>query len=112
MTRERLLRAKTLAMTENMIKRIKVKITGQVQGIGFRWSAYEQFVELGLTGKAENSRDGSVDVDVSGEDFNLEKFIEWAKVGPEGARVSGVEVSEVSDRASAVENSLPPIPNS
>ena len=66
-----------------------------MQGIGFRWSAYEQFVDLGLVGKAENGRDGTVDITVSGEDYQLEKFTEWCRKGPPGARVSNVEVSEM-----------------
>ncbi|MEK7618414.1 MAG: acylphosphatase [Patescibacteria group bacterium] len=88
-----------------MTKHIKLKITGQVQGVGFRWSSYEKFVELGLTGKAENGKDGSVEVDVSGEDFNLEKFVEWARVGSQGARVGGIEVNEIEEKPSVGENS-------
>lgn len=80
-----------------MIKHLKLKISGKVQGIGFRWCAYEKFTELNLEGKADNGLDGSVIIDVKGEDFNLENFVEWAKVGPQGARVSNVEVSEISD---------------
>ena len=70
------------------MKHLKLKISGQVQGVGFRWCSYEKFTELGLTGKAENSRDGGVEIDASGEDFALEKFVEWAGVGPSGARVT------------------------
>lgn len=80
-----------------MIKHVQVKITGKVQGIGFRWCSYEKFVELGLVGKAENVRDGSVEIDVTGEEMALEQFIEWARKGPEGARVENVETSEVSE---------------
>lgn len=86
-----------------MIKHIKLKISGQVHGVGFRWCAYEKFTELNLEGKADNGVDGSVIIDVKGEDFNLENFIEWAKVGPQGARVNGVEVNEINDAPSASE---------
>ena len=90
-----------------MQKHIKLKILGQVQGIGFRWCAYEKFTELNLAGKAENARDGSVEIDVSGEDFNLDKFVEWAHTGPEGARVSNVDVSEIRDASVATEDPKP-----
>jgi acylphosphatase len=86
-----------------MIKHLKLKISGKVQGIGFRWCAYEKFTELNLEGKADNGLDGSVIIDVKGEDFNLENFVEWAKVGPQGARVSNVEVNEVNDASPALE---------
>lgn len=79
-----------------MEKTIFIKITGRVQGIGFRWCAYEQFVELGLAGKAENARDGSVEITATGEEAHLSKLVEWCHVGPNGARISHVEVSEAS----------------
>lgn len=78
-----------------MEKTLYIKITGRVQGVGFRWCAYEQFVDLGLTGKAENHRDGSVEITVTGEETALAKLLEWCRVGPKGARVNRVETREV-----------------
>ena len=63
--------------------------------MGFRWCSYEQFDELGLKGKAENGRDGSVEVTVTGEEPALQKFVEWCHMGPKGARVNRVDVAEV-----------------
>ncbi len=77
-----------------MEKTFSIKITGRVQGVGFRWCAYEQFVDLGLTGKAENSRDGSVEITVTGEEAALAKLVEWCHTGPKGARVNRVEARE------------------
>ena len=87
-----------------MNKHLKLKIHGQVHGVGFRWCSYEKFVELGLTGKAENAKDGTVEIDVTGEDALLSQFVDWAKVGPSGAKVTNVEVSEVSDAPVAEQN--------
>lgn len=78
-----------------MIKYLKIKIHGWVQGVGFRWCSYEKFTELNLTGKAENTSDGSVEIEVSGEEAALEQFIEWAHKGPSGAKVSKVEVVDM-----------------
>ncbi len=72
-----------------------IRISGRVQGVGFRWCSYEQFDELGLKGKAENGRDGSVEVTVTGEEPALQKFVEWCHAGPKGARVNRVDVTEV-----------------
>lgn len=81
-----------------MIKNIKVKITGpRVWGVGFRFESHLQMVDLGLNGKAENTKDG-VEIEVSGEEANLEKFVDWAKKGPEGANVEGVEVTLVEQK--------------
>jgi acylphosphatase len=81
-----------------MTKHLKIKIHGWVQGVGFRWSSYEQFVDLGLTGKAENGRDGTVEIDVTGEEAALEQFVNWARQGPQGAKVSEVEIEDVIDK--------------
>ena len=85
-----------------MLKHLKLKISGQVRGVGFRWCSYEKFVELGLTGKAENAKDGTVEIDVQGEEALLSQFVEWAHTGPSGARVSNVEVAEVNDPPAAI----------
>lgn len=85
-----------------MNKHLKIKVFGRVQGVGFRWCSYEKFTELDLSGKAENHPDGTVEIDVRGEDINLEKFLEWVRAGgPSGARVTNVEVSEINDLPTA-----------
>ena len=76
------------------MKHINIKVSGRVQGVGFRFCTYEQFVDLGLVGKAENQPDGSVLIDTEGEEEKLNKLIEWCKVGPTGAKVENVEVTE------------------
>ncbi len=79
-----------------MSKTLLVKITGpRVWGVGFRFESHLQMVDLGLTGKAENTKEG-VEIEVSGEDPALEKFVEWVKIGPEGAKVGNVEINEVN----------------
>jgi len=78
-----------------MVKTVSIIITGKVQGIGFRFCSYEKFVEFGLTGKAENGKDGSVIVTATGEEPAVEQFVAWAHTGPEGAKVEKVETSEV-----------------
>lgn len=78
-----------------MQKKVLIKISGpRVQGVGFRFESYQMFAELNLTGKAENGKDGSLEVEAEGEEADLEKFAEWAKKGPVGARVAKVEVKD------------------
>ena len=79
-----------------MNKHINVKIIGKVQGVGFRFSTYEKFVELGLQGKAENTADGLL-VDAEGPEEKLPQLIEWCKQGPVGARVENIEVIEMTE---------------
>ena len=80
-----------------MDKHISIKITGRVQGVGFRFCAYEKFVELGLQGKAENTVDRGVFLDVAGGEPQLEELVKWCHQDPSGARVEKVEVTEVPE---------------
>ena len=77
-----------------MTKHINIKISGKVQGVGFRFSAYEKFVELGLQGHAHNGADRNVILDVEGPEEKLAPLIEWCRQGPTGSKVENVEVSD------------------
>lgn len=80
-----------------MKKHINIKISGKVQGVGFRFCSYEKFVELELIGKAENVVDGSVSVNAEGEESRLQELIAWCKQGPVGAKVEDVVVTELAE---------------
>jgi len=79
-----------------MVKHINIKISGRVWGIGFRFCAYEKFVDLGLAGKAENTQDGVL-VDAEGPEEKLEELIKWCHTGPSGAKIDKVEVVEIAE---------------
>ena len=64
---------------------------GKVQGVFFRAFVTRQAVDLGLLGCVRNLPDGSVEVWAEGERSKLEKFVEYLRVGPPGARVDRVE---------------------
>ena len=88
-----------------MAKHIQLKISGRVQGVGFRFSAYEQFVDLGLVGRAENTGDGGVVINAEGPEDKLENFISWAKKGPNGAQVRNVEITDMPEPFVPLKNS-------
>ena len=66
-------------------------VSGQVQGVGFRYSAAAQARRLGLTGWVANRSDGSVEGLASGADDALAQFRDWLGRGPPAARVQGVD---------------------
>ncbi|MGH8750560.1 MAG: acylphosphatase [Burkholderiales bacterium] len=73
-------------------------ISGQVQGVGFRYYLLETTRRLGVRGWVRNRRDGTVEAMVEGAPEAVAKIIEWAKSGPDGARVTGVNVTEGEGR--------------
>ncbi len=66
-------------------------VSGQVQGVGFRYTAMAHARRLGLAGWVANRADGAVEGVASGADAALAQFRDWLGRGPPAARVQGVE---------------------
>lgn len=79
------------------IRRI-VRVSGRVQGVGFRMSAAARAEELELVGTVRNLLDGTVEADVEGPEESVAQMLAWLEAGPPSARVSGTEVREASPR--------------
>lgn len=47
--------------------RLVARVSGQVQGVGFRWWAQREAGSLGLVGSAANLEDGGVEIVAEGE---------------------------------------------
>jgi acylphosphatase len=73
----------------------QLRISGHVQGVGFRYSLMEEAERLGVTGWVRNRRDSTVEAVVDGTPDTVEAMLAWARRGPRGARVTDVEVTEV-----------------
>ncbi len=78
--------------------KIKVRITGKVQGVFFRHSAREQAEALKINGWIKNQPDGSVLSEASGPRESLLSFIAWCKQGPPRANVEDVNVEWLEDK--------------
>lgn len=81
-------------------KRVKVVITGRVQGVGFRASCQRQAVALGLTGWVRNRWDGAVEALFEGPAEAVDAMLAWCHQGPPMAYVTGVEVTPAPDAPS------------
>lgn len=76
------------------MKRVKMNIVGDVQGVFFRHFAKVEADKSGLMGWCRNESDGSVFIIVEGEDKAVDKFIRWAKSGTELSTVENVDLKE------------------
>lgn len=76
-----------------MLVNRNIKIEGRVQGVGFRYAAFHKAKELDIKGFVRNNSDGTVYIEVEGEEENVNKFIEWCYQGPPLAKVTNVYIN-------------------
>ena len=69
---------------------LQATVHGRVQGVFFRSFVQKRARELGLTGYARNLPDDNVEVRAEGEKQQLDRLVDYLKVGPPAARVNNV----------------------
>jgi acylphosphatase len=74
----------------------RYRVTGRVQGVGFRWYVEREARVLGLSGWVRNRADGTVEVLAAGSNEQLNALYKKLKDGPRAARVDDVEVEEAA----------------
>lgn len=72
--------------------RVHVVISGDVQGIGFRFHTRIKARNLGLKGWVRNIDSGEVEAVFEGEEDKVKEMIEWCRKGPAFARVENIKV--------------------
>jgi acylphosphatase len=70
---------------------LRLRVHGRVQGVGFRYAMHQQASALGVTGWVRNRRDGTVEAMVQGTPQAVEAMRRWARDGPAGASVTGLD---------------------
>ncbi len=60
---------------ENGIQRWQILFSGQVQHVGFRYTAYYLARELGVTGWVDNLPDGRVEMEAQGSSTQLRRML-------------------------------------
>ncbi len=68
-------------------RRIHVRVTGVVQGVGFRFFVCRVARNLGLVGYVRNCADGSVELEAEGEPSGVTALVDAVSTGPPGADV-------------------------
>jgi len=77
------------------VRRVRLRITGLVQGVFYRESARREAERLGLSGWIRNDPDGAVTAEAQGHPVHVESFVEWCREGPPFAAVEQVQVTEL-----------------
>ena len=66
------------------------RVSGRVQGVGFRFAASAEAQRLGITGWVRNVGNGEVEAFACGGSDALQAFERWLWQGPPAARVTAV----------------------
>jgi acylphosphatase len=73
------------------VKRVRVVVSGRVQGVFYRATCARLAREAGLVGFVRNVADGSVEAAFEGPDDAVDRLVAWCRAGPDLARVERVE---------------------
>lgn len=75
---------------------VSITVYGKVQGVFFRKFTQQIAHSLDIKGFVKNNTDGSVYIEASGEDEQVQKLIDWCAKGPAASRVDKTEVNNIS----------------
>ena len=76
---------------------VNMKITGKVQGVGFRYFVLRQAQELSINGWVSNKSNGDVEALAQGAKEGLDHFITKVEQGPAFSRVEDVSLNWVNE---------------
>jgi len=76
-------------------ERVRVIVSGQVQGVFFRVTTRDVAERLRLTGWVRNRADGRVEAELQGAPDAVRRAVEFCRSGPGQARVTHVDVERI-----------------
>jgi acylphosphatase len=78
------------------MKRSHVVISGDVQGVGYRYTMLIVARNAGVSGWVRNRRDGTVEAEVEGTPEQVDEVLAWMAEGPPGSNVSNARVTDAA----------------
>ena len=79
------------------MKKVSIRVTGLVQGVGFRYSTKLAADQIGVYGIVRNESDGSVYIEANGDEEKIDKSIETIRNSPSpSGQVDSIDVEELS----------------
>ena len=76
------------------MKTVRARITGHVQGVGFRAFVERAAQRAGVSGWVRNRRDGSVEAVIAGDASKIDEMLTMCWQGPPGSKVDGVSAED------------------
>ena len=86
--------ARGLGGVSVQVRRVRLVISGRVQGVWYRGSMEREALRLGVAGWVKNRPDGTVEAVAEGGAAAVDDLVAWGRQGPPSARVDRVEVHE------------------
>jgi acylphosphatase len=74
------------------LARARIRVSGVVQGVGYRYFVRTMAIELGLSGYVRNLPDGTVEVVAEGDRSVIGAFVGELRIGPRYATVERVDL--------------------
>jgi acylphosphatase len=78
------------------MRRLHAIVHGRVQGVGFRYYAQHEALKWDLTGWIKNNDDGTVELEVQGNEERVQSFMEKIKEGSPFAKVTKLEIEDIA----------------
>jgi acylphosphatase len=86
-------RAVNKAAESEVVVRVRVIVSGRVQGVWYRESCRETAAIAGVSGWVRNNADGTVEAALEGEPGAVDRVVSWMRSGPRSAVVTKVDIS-------------------
>lgn len=86
----------------------QIRVSGRVQGVGYRVSLQHVARKHGVTGWVRNRTDGTVEAVLQGTPDVVAAVIAWARRGPPGAQVTDLSESEAAQEPTHAQFELHP----
>ncbi len=78
------------------MRRVHVLVSGDVQGVGYRYTLRMVAHDAHASGWVRNLRDGRVEAEIEGTDAQVDEVLAWMAEGPPGARVDAATVTDAA----------------
>lgn len=73
-----------------MVKQARILIEGRLQGANFRLNTQKQAQQLGLNGFVRTLSDGRIEIEVQGDESQVEELLNWCLEKPHSNYIKNI----------------------